>query len=77
LDPYQRNFTLGQENDSLILRLRTSDSDLNGVYPHFRANKVFEPGKKQHITVSYDGKLEKLYVDGKLREISSRLKGNF
>jgi VanZ family protein len=77
LDPYQRNFTLGQENDALILRLRTSESDLNGVYPHFRGNKVFEVGRKQHITVTYDGKSEKFYVDGKLREIFSRLKGNF
>jgi hypothetical protein len=77
LDPYQRNFTLGQQSDSLILRLRTTESDENGVYPHFRANKVFRPGKKQHITVSYDGKSEKLYVDGKRRGISSLLKGNF
>lgn len=77
LDPYQRNFTLGQENDSLILRLRTTNSDLNGIYPHFRADKVFEPGKKQHIIVVYDGKSEKLYVDGKLREISSALEGTF
>jgi hypothetical protein len=77
LDPYQRNFTLGQEFDSLILRLRTSASDLNGVYPHFRADTVFEAGKKQHITVTYDGKLEKLYVDGKLRKISSALEGIF
>jgi len=77
LDPHQRNFTLGQENDSLILRLRTTESDENGVYPHFRANKVLRPGKKHHITVSYDGQLEKLYVDGKLREISSALEGTF
>ena len=77
LDPYQRNFTLGQQSDSLILRLRTTASDENGVYPHFRANKVFGPGKKQHITVSYDGNLEKLYVDGKLGEISSALEGTF
>jgi VanZ family protein len=38
---------------------------------------VFRPGEKHHLTVSYDGKLEKLYVDGKLREISSALEGNF
>jgi VanZ family protein len=77
LNTYQRNFTLGQENDSLILRLRTTESDENGVYPHFRANKVFEAGKKQHLTVTYDGMSEKLYVDGKLREISSTLEGTF
>ena len=77
LNTYERNFTLGQESDSLILRLRTTESDENGVYPHFRADKVFTPGKKQHVTVSYDGKLEKLYVDGKLRQISSSLEGIF
>ena len=77
LDTYQRNFTLGQENDSLILRLRTTESDENGVYPHFRADKVFEPGKKIYITVTYDGMSEKLYVNGKLREISSALEGAF
>ena len=77
LDPYQRNFTLGQTNDSLILRLRTTESDLNGIYPHFRVDKVFEVDKKQHITVTYDGKSEKLYVDGKQRRVSFLLKGNF
>jgi VanZ family protein len=77
LDTSQRNFTLGQEFDSLILRLRTTESDENGVYPHFRADKVFTPGKNQHVTVSYDGKLEKLYVDGQLRKISSALEGSF
>ena len=77
LDPYQRNFTLGQEFDSLILRLRTTGSDENGVYPHFRADKVFEAGKKYYITLTYDGMSEKLYVDGKLREISSALEGTF
>jgi len=77
LNTYQRNFTLGQENDSLILRLRTTESDENGIYPHFRANKVFEAGKKQHLTVTFDGMSEKLYVDGKLREFSSALEGTF
>jgi VanZ family protein len=77
LNTSQRNFTLGQEFDSLILRLRTTESDENGVYPHFRGDNVFTPGKKQHVTVSYDGKLEKLYVDGQLRKVSSELEGSF
>ena len=77
LNTSQRNFTLGQEFDSLILRLRTTESDENGVYPHFRADNALTPGKNQHLTVSYDGKLEKLYVDGKLRETSSALEGIF
>ena len=77
MNPSQRNFTLGQEFDSLILRLRTTESDENGLYPHFRVDKTFEPGKKYYITVTYDGISEKLYVNGKLREISSALEGTF
>ncbi len=52
-DAYSRNFTLGQERESLVLRLRTTRTGLNGQNPEVRLCPV-TPGRRQHIVVSYD-----------------------
>ncbi len=76
-DKLHRNFTLGQQNDALVFRLRTTRTDLSGVRPHLFAHGIFSPGKKQHIAVTYDGKHEKIYLNGKLYKSFSFLKGTF
>ena len=75
-DVLNRNFTLGQEKDALMFRLRTKITDPNGVLPHLTVPRVFSPGVRQHIAVTYDGKTERIYVDGKLVEAASFLRGN-
>ena len=75
-DVLNRNFTLGQEEDALVFRLRTKITDPNGVLPHLTVPKVFSSGVRQHIAVTYDGKKERIYVDGKLVETASFLRGN-
>jgi len=75
-DVLNRNFTLGQEQDALVFRLRTKLTDPNGILPHLTVPGVFSPGDRQHIAVTYDGKAERIYVDGKLVETASVLRGS-
>jgi hypothetical protein len=74
-DVLNRNFTLAQEKDTLIFRLRTKITDPNGILPHLAVPGVFSPGTLQHIAVTYDGRKEQIYVDGKLVKTASILSG--
>jgi hypothetical protein len=75
-DAYSRNFTLGQERDWLVLRLRTTSTGLNGQKPEVRLCPV-TPGKRQHVLVSYrDGQLA-CYLDGKLVLRETSVQGDF
>ena len=60
----QRNFTLGQQKNSLIFRLRTTETDLNGVFPVNEVEDVFNSQDIKHIVVSYDFNKQKVYVNG-------------
>jgi len=77
IDPYLRNFTLGQSKDDLKLRLRTSDSDLNGVDQQLRLENVFTEKKVHHITITYNFKKRCIYIDGNLAICSYQQKGDF
>jgi len=65
LNPWERNFTLGQDGGDLDFRLRTTNSDPNGR-PGIEVAGVFRPGKMQHIVVTYDFSETRFYVDGGL-----------
>lgn len=41
-DTGSRNFTLGQSNDRLVMRLRTTETDPNGIWPHLEVPEVFD-----------------------------------
>jgi hypothetical protein len=77
IDPYLRNFTLGQSEDGLILRLRTTHSDLNGLYQQLELNNVFMANKIHHVAATYDFKQRCVFVDGNLALSSDRLRGDF
>ena len=47
-----RNFTLGQQNDALVFRLRTTTTDLNGTDPVLEVPSVFKPGIRRHLVVT-------------------------
>jgi outer membrane protein assembly factor BamB len=49
---YRRNFTLGQEGDQFVIRLRTTKTGTNGSRPEVRFGKV-RAGEQVHITVTY------------------------
>ena len=77
LDPWRRNFTLGQERDALNIRLRTTETDQNGTNPDLEVGAVFLPGKLQHLVVTYDYRQQRVYVDGKQRASRTLLQGDF
>jgi VanZ family protein len=66
-DPGTRNFTLGQSNKKLIMRLRTTQTDLNGVRPHVEVEDVFGFVGPQHIVVAYDFSGQSIFVNGEIR----------
>lgn len=64
LNSVKRNFTIGQDNENLVLRLRTTKTGENGSNPEVVLSKL-EPGQKKKIVITYrPGQLE-AYIDGK------------
>ena len=75
-DGYHRNFTLAQERDELILRLRTPRTGANGMNPQTILGRI-QGGKLQHVLVTYrDGELV-AYINGKQAASSNRVRGDF
>jgi VanZ like family/Concanavalin A-like lectin/glucanases superfamily len=66
LNPVSRNFTLGQIGNMLTFRLRTPGSGLNGSDPALYSGPVLSLGHSYLVAAVYDGRISRLYVDGKL-----------
>lgn len=75
-DVNSRNFTLGQEGEHLVLRLRTERNDKNGTNPQVSLGKVIT-GEPMHVVVSYRSGDLRFFVNGELVKKSSELKGSF
>ena len=63
--PYERNFTLGQQGNSLHFRVRTSATGANADRSELRSEPCLEFGKLHQIIASYNGRGSQIYVDGK------------
>jgi hypothetical protein len=75
-DPYHRNFTLGQERDQLVLRLRTTRTGENGMPPETRLGTV-KPRQPVHVLVTYrNGELIG-YLNGQPAARSAAVRGDF
>lgn len=76
-----RNFTLAQSDNNLIMRLRTTGTDLNGMKPYIEVPDVFHktPGHKngQHIVFTYNFDKVRVYINGISHHVESTLKGDF
>ena len=48
-NPGLRNFTIGQSRDKLVVRLRTTKTNPNGMIPHLIIGDVFKYRRLQHI----------------------------
>jgi hypothetical protein len=59
-----RNFTLGQERDVLVVRLRTTETTLNGVPPAARVRGVFDDTELRHLVFTHDSDRVHVWVDG-------------
>lgn len=76
VDPYRRNFTLGQERDRLVLRLRTPETGDNGMNPETTLGTVVA-GRRHHVTVRYvPGRLT-CQMDGEETVDSDAVRGDF
>jgi hypothetical protein len=64
-DSLNRNFTLGQIQNTLTFRLRTPASGANGTSPALYSGPVIVPNRAAFVAAVYDGKIATLYVDGK------------
>ena len=62
-----RNFTLGQDHDALILRLRTTETTFNGIPPVARARGVFNDTDLHHLLVTHDSDRARVWVDGEMQ----------
>lgn len=67
LNPSLRNFTLGQSKNDLVMRLRTTKTDLNGVKPYLKVANVFGSAGLQHIIVTYDFLEQRVYINGTMQ----------
>ena len=74
--PTSRNFTLGQERDRLVLRLRTPATGENGTRPEVTFGRL-QAGKPVHVVISYQPDDLRIYLDGKRQPLSTRIRGDF
>ena len=72
-----RNFTIGQERGVLIVRLRTTETTLNGTPPVARVPGVFDDTELHHIVFTYDSDRARVWVDGKAQASAPSPGGTF
>lgn len=75
-DPSSRNFTLGQQDQMLVLRLRTPRTGTNGANPELPLCKL-SFSQPTHVLVTYQPGLLKCYRDGELVLETDAVQGGF
>lgn len=63
-DLQHRNFTLGQEERSLVFRIRTPVSGPNGRDFAVTTRPVLDANRRTLVAATYDGRNSRIYVDG-------------
>ena len=71
-----RNFTLGQQGQKLVFRLRTPRTGPNGDRPAVEFG-MLQPGATRHILVTYRPGTLACYVDGEPAALSELVQGGF
>jgi glycopeptide antibiotics resistance protein len=62
-NPYSRNFTIGQQENNLVFRLRTPITGKNGQRPEFIVPNVFLDTNFHRLIITYRGSTVRFYVD--------------
>lgn len=62
-DTARRNFTLAQDGDQYVLRLRTTGTDEQGM-PELRTPAGTLRAARQHVVATYGNSLVRIYIDG-------------
>lgn len=75
-DILSRNFTLGQEGDTLVFRVRTAQTSPNADRPLVQFGAL-RPDVAHHVVVSYRPGMLACYVDGQPAFISEEIQGGF
>ena len=75
-DFVSRNFTLGQQGEDLVLRLRTPQTDANGTNPEVKLFRL-QAGEPVHVLVSYRAGRLVCYRNGEQVLDTDRVKGDF
>jgi len=75
-DASRRNFTLGQDLDKLILRLRTPETGPNGVNPQLTLCQT-PTLRASHVVVTYGQNTTHCYLNGVRILTSHRIQGDF
>jgi len=75
-DTDRRNFTLGQEGNNIVMRLRTPQTGANGLNPQVSVCPI-TPNESMHIIVSYYPDNLFCYLNGELVYQGSDIRGDF
>lgn len=75
-DASNRNFTLGQQDERLVMRLRTPKTGRNGTNPQTYLCAL-RAGVTHHVVVTYRPGVMQCYLDGKEILRSDRVGGDF
>jgi hypothetical protein len=75
-DSGSRNFTLGQQNENLVLRLRTPKTGSNGTRPSAELFAI-RPGEATHLVVTYRDGVLTAYRDGEAVTTTRKIRGDF
>ena len=65
-DTLFRNFTIVQEANSIGFRLRTTQTDLNAIYPDAETPRFVRADRPQLVAATYDQHVSRVYIDGRL-----------
>ena len=76
-NPILRNFTVGQSRDKLVVRIRTTKTNLNGTNPQLVMVDAFNSRSLQQVVITYNSSEQSVYINGKLKAKCDTLKGNF
>ncbi len=76
LDAGNRNFTLGQDGDKLILRVRTPQTGLNGSKPQLTLTTL-PLNRAVHLAVTYQSGKTTCYLEGKQVMTTNKVRGDF
>lgn len=76
LNSSERNFTVGQQKEQLVLRLRTPMTDNNGTNPQQDLARLTE-GRTHHVVVTYENGITTCFLDGKQVYRGDKVRGDF
>jgi hypothetical protein len=66
-DPFHRNFDLGQQVRSIVFRVRTPVTGLNGESYRVETAPILLEGEETLIVATYDGAVARIHVNGRLQ----------